>query len=138
VSLLANGAGLIFGIYDRSDAANRVPLFASGDPQGAQYLLQILANGSVRVNFENSGVTFRRNLFGFYLTDGVTTWFSDWDLNPEMAVHAIFFAGNGERLQIGEFAPGRFSPGEWIMAWEPATPPAGRGSSTTSCCWSNR
>lgn len=118
VSVLANGGGLTFGIYDRANAGNRVPLFASGDPEGAQYVMQILLNGNVRVNFQDTGVTFRRNLFGFYLTDGETTWFSDWDLNPEMAVHAIFFAGNGELLQIGEFAPGRFSPGEWIVAWE--------------------
>ena len=126
-SLLANGAGLTFGIYDRANAANRVPLFASGDPEGAQYVMQILLDGSVRVDFENTGVTFRRNLFGFYLTDGETTRFSDWHLNPEMSVHSIFFAGNGEVLQIGDFAPGRFSPGEWIMAWEFSDTSGGSG-----------
>lgn len=127
VSALANGAGLVFGVYDRSDIDNRVPLFASGDPEGTQYLMQIMMDGSVRINFEDSGVTFRRNMFGFYLTDGETTWFSDWNLNSEMAVHAIFFAGNGEVLQIGDFAPGRFAPGEWIMAWEVSDTSGGSG-----------
>jgi hypothetical protein len=127
VAVLANGAGLVFGVYDASNINNRIPLFMSGDPEGSQYLMQVMMNGSVRVNFQDTGVTFRRNLFGFYLTDGETTWFSDWNLNPEMSVHAIFFAGNGDVLQIGNFAPGRFAPGEWIMAWEFSDTTGGSG-----------
>jgi len=130
VSMLANGAGLTFGVYDRASIDNRVPLFSTGDPEGSQYLMSILADGSVRINFQDTGVTFRRNLFGFYLTDGETTWFSDWHLNPEMSVHAIFFAGNGDVLQIGDFAPGRFAPGEWIMAWEFSDTTGGSGDFT--------
>jgi hypothetical protein len=127
VSVLANGAGLVFGVYDRSNIENRVPLFSTGDAEGSQYLMQIMMNGSVRINFEDSGVTFRRNNFGFYLTDGETTWFSDWNLNDQMSVHAIFFAGNGDVLQIGDFAPGRFAPGEWLMAWETGDTSGGSG-----------
>jgi hypothetical protein len=113
-----NGGNLSFGIYDRADPNNRVGLFGTGDPEGEQFLMQILLDGSVRVNFADTGVTFAKNRFGFYLSDGETTRFSDWDLNPEMGVHVVFFAGNGDTLQIGNFAPGKFSPGEWIMAWE--------------------
>lgn len=122
ISLLAspqvNGGPLIFGIYDWSDTARRVGLFSTGDPEGAQYLLQIMLDGSVRVNMETTGVDFAANRFGFYITDGVTTRFSDWHRNPNMGVHSVFYAGNGDVLQIGEFAPGRFAPGEWITAWE--------------------
>jgi hypothetical protein len=127
VSLLANGSGLVFGVYDRANVENRVPLFASGNPEGSQYLMSILADGGVRINFEDTGVTFRRNMFGFYLTDGETTRFSDWHLNPEMSVHAVFFGGNGDLLQIGDFAPGRFAQGEWIMAWEFSDTSGGSG-----------
>jgi MYXO-CTERM domain-containing protein len=127
VSVLADGGGLVFGVYDASNPDNRIPLFMSGDPEGSQYLMQVMMNGSVLVNFQDTGVTFRRNLFGFYLTDGETTWFSDWNLNPEMSVHAVFFAGNGDILQIGGFAPGRFAPGEWIMAWEFSDTTGGSG-----------
>jgi hypothetical protein len=123
LAVLSNGVqangNLVFGVYDVADPGNtRVALFASGDPEGDQYLMQILADGSVRVNFADTGVTFAKNRFGFYLSDGETTRYSDWDLNPEMGVHVIFFAGNGDTLQIGDFAPGKFSAGEWIMAWE--------------------
>ncbi len=127
VAVLANGAGLVFGVYDASNINNRIPLFISGNPEGSQYIMQVMLNGSVRVNFQDTGVTFRRNRFGFYLTDGETTWFSDWNLNPEMSVHAIFFAGNGDVIQIGDFAPGRFAPGEWIMAWEFSDTTGGSG-----------
>lgn len=122
ISLLAGpqvtGGPLIFGIYDWSNPGRRVGLFSAGDPEGAQYVLQIMLDGSVRVNMQDTGVDFAGNRFGFYLTDGLTTRFSDWHRNPNMGVHSVFFAGNGDVLQIGDFAPGRFAPGEWINAWE--------------------
>ena len=78
----------------------------------------ILDDGTVFVDLKETGVVFATNRFGFFLTDDVTTRYSDWHLNPEMGVHAIFFAGNNDLLQLGEWAPEFFSPGEWIIAWE--------------------
>lgn len=115
---LLNNNNLVFGVYDHAAPTNRVPLFVQGDPEGAQYIMQIMLDGSVKINFVDTGTDFAANRFGFYLTDGDTTRFSDWDLNPNMNVHAVFFAGNGDVLQIGAFAPGPFAPGEWIIAWE--------------------
>jgi hypothetical protein len=120
--LAGSGAGpgplLTFGIYDFTDAARRVGLLETGDPEGAPFEVVILDDGTVFVNNEETGVAFAANRFGFFLTDGVTTRYSDWHLNPEMGVHAVFFAGNGDVLDVEGLSPGPFRPGQWIIAWE--------------------
>jgi len=118
VTPLAGGPGLTFGVYDHADADRRVGLLQTPDPEGTPFVLQILEDGTVLVNQDPTGVTFDANRFGFFLTDGITTRYSDWDLNPEMGVHAIFFAGNGDILEIDGFLPAPFAAGQWIIAWE--------------------
>jgi hypothetical protein len=118
VRLDSEVAGLRFGIYDRQDFDRRVRLFSSGDPRGAQLELQVLEDGSVRLGDADTGVDFAANRFGFYLTDGVVTRFSDPQFNPGMGVHAVFFAGNGDRLQLGALPPSVFRRGDFIVAWE--------------------
>ena len=112
------GARLTFGVYDYTDAAQRVGLLETGDPEGAPFELVILDDGTVFVDNEETGVAFAANRFGFFLSDGVTTRYSDWHLNPEMGVHAIFFSGNGDVLDVEGLPPAPFSPGQWIIAWE--------------------
>lgn len=109
---------LTFGVYDSTDSGKRVGLLVTGDPEGQPFVLEVAEDGTVRVDGNMTGVSFAGNRFGFYLTDGVTTRYSDWHLNPEMGVHAVFFAGNGDILEVEGFPPTPFGPGQWFIAWE--------------------
>jgi hypothetical protein len=89
--------------------------------------MSILADGSVVVNFADTGVNFAGNAFGYFITlaDG-TTYFSDEALNPGGADQMVSFQGNGsDTLQIPGFAAGTFGVNEYILGWEDILTPGG-------------
>jgi hypothetical protein len=107
-----------FGIYDRVDPSKKVQLFAGPDTTGAQALVSILADGSVKRNFVDTGIDFAANEFGYYLgTAEGAFWYSDSALNNGFD-HMKAFQGQGDTVQIPGFAPGLWTPGEFILAYE--------------------
>jgi hypothetical protein len=60
-----------FGIYDEANPMNRVQIFGGGQTTGSQALLSIMADGSVHVNFGDTGIDFAGNSFGYYLDSTV-------------------------------------------------------------------
>ena len=118
--ITANAGSTIFGVYDRANSASQVTLLNGAAAPGSQVLLSILADGSVRVNFVDTGVDFAGNNFGFFikLADG-TTYYSDEALNPGGTDQMATFRGNGsDTLSIPPFAPGVFGVDEYLLAWE--------------------
>lgn len=108
-----------FGIYDASNPNTRVTLFdgAAGLTTGDQALISILADGSVRRNFADTGVDFAGNAFGYYLTAGSTTLFSQKGLNGGHD-QMVVFQGDGDSIMIGHYAAGPWSKNEFLLAWE--------------------
>ncbi|MCP5515960.1 MAG: hypothetical protein H7A45_01730 [Verrucomicrobiales bacterium] len=58
----------VFGIFDAADPNNKVPVLAGSAGAGDKALLSIHADGSVELNFVDTGIDFAAgNNFGFYL-----------------------------------------------------------------------
>jgi hypothetical protein len=124
---IAQWAGYnIFGIYDSFDPTKRVPVLGGIATTGSQALLSILADGSVIVNFADSGIDFSGNSFGYYLdstqghpgwTGGL--WYSDTALNIDDQDHMTVYKGKGiDTVRIAPLAPGIWDTDEYILAFE--------------------
>ena len=110
-----------FGIYDVSNPGNFVELMDGPSGPGAQTLVNIMADGQVRVNFVNTGTFFANNLFGFYIDvpGQGARWHSETDLNVDGVDHMVAFAGNdSDVVQLPGFAPGLWQSTEYILAFE--------------------
>lgn len=115
-----------FGIYDRDNPAKMVQIFGGAATTGSQALLSILADGSVCVNFTDSGIDFAGNSFGYYLdsrqghpgwTGGL--WYSDTSLNADNQDHMGAYQGKGtDTIQILPYAPGVWDDDEYALAFE--------------------
>jgi hypothetical protein len=114
-----------FGIYDPTNSGTRVQIFGGGATSGSQALLSILADGSVIVNFLDTGVDFAGNNFGYYVdstaapqpwTGGV--WHSDSSLNVDGMDHMYAYLGQGDTIQILPFSPGVWDTDEYVLAFE--------------------
>jgi len=126
-----------FGIYDVNNTSNRLMIFdgaACGTAdttctpssnlevttQGSGFLFSTLVGGS--------STTFSSNNFGYYLTSGDGTFFSQASLNTDVANaahgnttdHMVTFRGDDSlKLDInGGTNYKTFSTGEFILAWE--------------------
>ena len=110
----------LFGIYSEGQY---VELFSGGDVAGDQALLSIMADGSVRVNFTDTGIDFSGNNFGFYLDSSYYVngglWHSDTALNTDGADHLAVFQGTDtDTVQMPGFTPGRWTDNEYVLAFE--------------------
>jgi len=115
-----------FGVYDATDSNKQVQLFAGGASNGSQSLLSILADGSVIVNFVDSGVDFAGNSFGFYINSTQAPqpwiggiWYSDTELNVDKSDHMAAYQGKDvDTIQILPYSPGLWANTEYILAFE--------------------
>ncbi len=110
-----------FGIYDISNPANYVELMDGPSGPGTQTLVNIMADGQVRVNLTDTGTFFASNLFGFYIDVPAEggRWYSETGLNVDGVDHMATFAGNNsDMLQLPGFAPGLWQSTEYILAFE--------------------
>jgi len=127
-TLIIELAGLetttVFGIYDAVDPTKQVTVFDGAASAGAQSVLSIQDDGSVFVNFVDTGVDFAANLFGFFLDStpsgeaNTGVWFSDTSLNSDGFDHMAAYQGTGDLVDLPDVAPGVWTPAEYILAWE--------------------
>jgi hypothetical protein len=118
----------IFGVYDATDPTNplkQVEVFPGAAGAGTQSLVSIKADGSVFVNFVDSGVDFAGNLFGYFLDatansdDGGGFWYSDTGLNSDGLDHMAAYQGkNVDTIQLPGLAAGTWTDNEFLLAWE--------------------
>ncbi len=128
----ANSGSTSFGVYDRSNSANRVNLWGGSAAPGNTVALQINLAGEVRVNFGAPVTTFGSgNNFGYFITlgDG-TTFFSDEALNPGGADQMVAFRGNGSDVLTVNGNQGVWGVDEYILGWEDILSTLPLGSST--------
>ena len=112
-----------FGVFDPKDETNRVELFDGSGTTGDQVALSVFIDGSILVNFVDSGVDFSGTTFGYYLDStanvGGGLWFSATQFNSDGEDHLQAYQGNNiDFLQIGLLASGLFADNEWILAFE--------------------
>lgn len=107
-----------FGIFDKSDPSKMIQLFAGASGVGDQALVSIKADGSVYVNFADTGIDYAANLFGFYLSGPGGTFYSDPAMNGGGADQMAAYQGVGETIQIPGLAAGIWGSNEYILAWE--------------------
>lgn len=111
-----------FGIYDALDPSKFVEIFsgpATAGTSAARATFSILDDGQVVRNlFDETGVYFAGNLFGFYLSTPHRTWYSQSGLNADGADHMIAYEGTGDTVKIGNTVAGPWTGNEFVMAWE--------------------
>jgi hypothetical protein len=115
-----------FGIYDSANPMSMVQIFGGGATSGSQALLSILGDGSVLINFVDTGIDFATNSFGYYVnsaqapqpwTGGI--WYSDTSLNVDGADHMAAYQGkNIDTIQILPYSPGIWDIDEYVLAFE--------------------
>lgn len=121
IELTVYNSGNSFGIYDVSNPANFVEIMAGGAGSGDQAMVSIKADGSVHVNFADTGVDFTKNLFGYYLDVSGTgnRYYSQTGLNADGVDHLAAFQGtNTDTVQLPGLAPGLWTNNEYVLAFE--------------------
>jgi hypothetical protein len=119
IEIAGNAGSNSFGIYDATDYTKQVELFSGADTGGHQTVVSILLDGSVRVRFEDTGIDFAANAFGFYLGTTGGTYYSDTSLNPGELDQMRAYQGNGlDWIQIGMTQPGIWQTDTYVLAWE--------------------
>ncbi len=119
IELAGNANTNSVGIYDATDPSKMVTLFSGIEGPGAQKLLTFGNDGSVIINFTDTGIDFAGNAFGYFLNTGTAIFYSDKDLNADGIDHMVTFQGKGiDTIDLPATLPGVWSTNEYIMAWE--------------------
>ncbi len=114
-----------FGVYDAFNPASKVQIFGGAASAGAKAALSIGADGSISVNFVDTGIDFATNSFGYYLdatagnVDPQSIWYSDTSLNVDNFDHMLAYRGkNVDTVQLPGSTAGLWTNNEWILAFE--------------------
>jgi hypothetical protein len=107
-----------FGVYDLANPSNKVTLFNGAATGGDQVVFSMKANGSVYVNFANTGTTFQSTNFGYFLQGPGGTFYSDEALNVDSADHMVSYAGKNDEVTLPGNYPGLWTPDEYVLGWE--------------------
>ena len=105
-----------FGIFSGDQ---KIQLFGGPQGPGNQSLVSIKADGSVWVNFADTGIDFAGNFFGYYIGTPGGYFYSDTAKNSDGYDHMVAFQGKDTDLvQTPGNAPGIWSSNEYILAFE--------------------
>jgi hypothetical protein len=121
IEIAGNAPFNSFGIFDATNAAVSVQVFAGAAAQGAQAAISLTGDGSVSVNFVDTGVDFAGNLLGFYLDTGGANpnrFYSRTSLNADGKDHLYAYRGEGDKIQIPGLLAGIWSADEYALAFE--------------------
>jgi hypothetical protein len=112
-----------FGVYDYADITKKVTLFdgadAAGTYPGFTTTLSFLTDGSVILNSTtDTGVDFAGNNFGFFLSTGSATFYSDTTKNTDHFDHMFAYEGKGDTVKLPGVLAGVWGANEYILGWE--------------------
>lgn len=112
-----------FGLYDNANPGSMVQIFSGASNPGDQAVVSIKADGSVYVNFADTGVDFAGNCFGYYLDSSAGTggglFKSNPGLNADGLDHMIAYQGmNVDTIQLPGLASGLWNNNEYALFWE--------------------
>ncbi len=132
IEVAGNDQKNTFGIYDQNNPDTRIELFSGPDSpgmlSGGRTAFSILADGSVFIDFQDTGIDFGSASFGYYLDSTEAPYgpqgvfYSDTSLNSDEKDHMAAYQGNNSdvvRLTDDQPAEGlTWSDNEYILAWE--------------------
>jgi len=120
INLASANPDFSYGVYDMGGINDQVELFGTGAVAGSQVVMSIKADGSVYLNVTtDSGIDFSGNNFGFYLSDGTTTLFSDPSLNSGLDDYMVAYQGlDMDLVQLPGQSGGIWTANEFILGWE--------------------
>ena len=114
-----------FGVYDYANKANKVEIFAGAAAAGAKAAISMQDDGSVLLNFVDTGIDFAGNWFGFYLdatagnNDPQSIWYSDTSLNVDSLDHMYAYQGkNIDTVKLPGSISGVWTDNEYVLAFE--------------------
>lgn len=116
-------SGSTFGVYDMGNPAKLVPVLGAAALPGDQSIVSLLADGSVRINFADTGVDFSSRWFGYYLDSQQPggegrLWYSDTALNSGEDHMVVFEGTNTDAVRMPGRASGPWMPHQYILAFE--------------------
>lgn len=114
-----------FGIYDPNNIGTKLQLFsgsASIDPIGGAIIsYQNLVNAGNTyfgiIGNASSLLLWSGSAFGFYLSNGTDTFYSQASLNGGDD-HLVAYQGDGDTIQLPWHSPGIWGPSSYIFGWE--------------------
>ena len=126
---LAGYAGSnIFGVYDRTNSGNTVPIFVGSDSAGASKTLRLYDPDwstnpggpyDVLIDGADTTVDFASGWFGYYLTSPNGTFYSDTTLNiADNQDHMYAYRGKGDTVTVPGSSEGTWTDTEYVLAWE--------------------
>ncbi len=108
-----------FGIYDSTNINNFVEIFKGTDSPGKKGVVSFSATGEVEKNLTGTGVIFAGNSFGYYLTDGTNTFYSNTAFNDDQFDHMMAYKGNNkDKIKLPNSLAGIWTDNEYLLAWE--------------------
>lgn len=127
LEIAGNANSNTFGIYDPTNSANSLQLFAGNASAGWSTQLSNQGNGKyVATYFDQGGIfagqstaTFSvANQFGYYLGTTGGTFFSNPSMNAGGMAQMVAFAGNNQTKLQSAGVGGLFLSNEYLLAWE--------------------
>ena len=107
-----------FGIYDPF-SNKTIQLFDGAAGTGAKITLSMWNDFSIILgDSTDTGVDFTSGIFGFYLKAGDNLFYSDTNKNTDSYDHMWAYRGEGDMVQIGQWAPGLWQSTEYVLAFE--------------------
>jgi hypothetical protein len=122
-----------FGIYDASNPATKLQIFAGADSPGftGKASLTFYTDGTIRVHWDDGGPTdvisapfavdgSGTPTFGFYLSN----WYSDTLLNADGKDHMFAYQGkatDADKISLPPFSPGFWTDNHFALAFEDAS-----------------
>ena len=122
INLASANPDFSYGVYDMWGTNDQVELFGTGAVAGSQVVMSIKGDGSVFLNVTNDSlVDFSGNHFGFYLSDGTTTLFSDPSLNSGLDYMIAYQGLDVDMVQLPGQSAGFWTDNEFVFGWESGT-----------------
>ncbi len=121
IAISANSPNGVIGIYDMANSANKLQLFGGGANAGDQIFVSFFADGTVKagpLGGPLNQAVFASDCFGYYLTAGGNTFYSDPALNPGGEDMMVAYRGENDTIQIPTRPAGLWTPDEYIYGWE--------------------
>ena len=125
IEIAGNAATNTFGLYDATNAGNRIELFAGVANQGDTAMINISDSGAVTIIYFDNGTyagmasgSLAGNLFGYYLGTRNGILYSQAALNPDGADQMVAFQGDGDLIKLPGKPAGRWGSSSYILAWE--------------------
>jgi hypothetical protein len=109
-----------FGIYDPNNIANFFEIFSGAETQGVLKAFSLGIDGSISVNFVDTGIDFTGTTFGFYIQTPTTTFYSEVSKNGlgDNDQMVAFQGTDEDRIQLPGANPTDWTQGGWLLAFE--------------------